>query len=59
MALENKEIDLHAIVDFRYKDQWIKETTVGRILLNEIMPDEIGYYKFPYFEEENTENCRR
>ena len=43
MAFENKEIDLHAIVDFRYKDQWIKETTVGRILLNEIMPDEIGY----------------
>ena len=43
LAFDNDAIGLHTIVDFKYNDQWIKETTVGRILFNQILPDEIRF----------------
>jgi DNA-directed RNA polymerase subunit beta' len=43
LAYENEEVELHAIVDFRYNGEWIKDTTIGRIFLNEVLPDEIGF----------------
>ena len=43
LALENKLVSLHADVDFKINNQWINNTTVGRILFNEIMPDIIPF----------------
>ena len=43
MAYENKAVGLHAIVDLRNKGQWIKKTTVGRIIFNSILPDDVDY----------------
>ena len=43
LAFENKLVSLHAKVDFRSDDGWIKDTTIGRILFNEIIPSEISF----------------
>ena len=43
MAYENKAVGLHAIVDLRNKGQWIKKTTVGRIIFNSILPNDVEY----------------
>ncbi len=44
MAFENNQVSLHAIVDFRDEDgEWIKDTTVGRIFFNEILPKEVRF----------------
>jgi len=44
LAFENKEVALHAIVDFRDDDEtWIKNTTVGRIFFNQILPQEVRF----------------
>ena len=43
MAYENKAVGLHAIVDVRHKGKWIKKTTVGRIIFNSILPEDVGY----------------
>ncbi len=43
LAYENKLVSLHAKVDFRSDDGWIKGTTIGRILFNEIIPNEIPF----------------
>ncbi len=42
VAYNLKHIDLHANVKVRYKGK-IMETTPGRVLFNEIVPDELGY----------------
>ncbi|MFB0516966.1 MAG: DNA-directed RNA polymerase subunit beta', partial [Candidatus Neomarinimicrobiota bacterium] len=44
LAWENHEVDLHAIVNFRYNGRWYKDTTVGRIIFNSIVPQELGYF---------------
>jgi len=44
LALENNEIDLHAIVDYRDGDKWVKNTTIGRILFNGILPENVDYF---------------
>ncbi len=43
LALENKTVDIHAIIHVRYHGKWQKNTTVGRVLLNDILPDEMDY----------------
>jgi DNA-directed RNA polymerase subunit beta' len=44
VAWENGEVDLHAIVNFRLNGEWYKDTTVGRIIFNSIVPPELGYF---------------
>ena len=44
LAFENAQVALHAVVDFRDDDgTWIKDTTVGRIFFNEILPHEVRF----------------
>ena len=43
MAYENKAVGLHAVVDLRNKGSWIKKTTVGRIIFNSILPQDVDY----------------
>ena len=43
LAYENKAVGLHAIVDIRHKGQWVKKTTVGRIIFNSILPDGVDF----------------
>ena len=42
IAHNDEKVDLHAIIKVRIKDQLV-ETTVGRVLFNEIVPDEVGF----------------
>ncbi len=44
LAVENDEIDLHAKVHFKFKDEWIKDTSIGRILFNNILPDGLEFF---------------
>jgi len=43
LALENKVVGLHAIINVRHNGEWIKNTTVGRVLFNSILPIEMDY----------------
>ena len=43
LAYENKAVGLHAIVDVRAKGKWVKKTTVGRIIFNSILPDDVDF----------------
>lgn len=43
LALENKVVGLHAIINVRHKGQWYKNTTVGRVVFNAILPEEMDY----------------
>ncbi|MCD6163072.1 MAG: DNA-directed RNA polymerase subunit beta' [candidate division Zixibacteria bacterium] len=45
-AQSMKEIDLHAIIKVRINDddKELLETTPGRVIFNEIIPDELGYF---------------
>ena len=43
LAFENKEIEIHSIVDFRLDEGWVKDTTLGRILYNQKLPQGIPY----------------
>lgn len=43
LALENKVVDLHAILNVRHKGKWYKNTTAGRVVFNSILPDEVDY----------------
>jgi len=50
IAYNEKAIDLHAAIKVRYpynekgeKGSFILETTVGRVIFNELVPDEAGY----------------
>jgi DNA-directed RNA polymerase subunit beta' len=43
LAYENKTVGLHSQINVRHKGQWHKNTTVGRVLFNSIMPDEMDY----------------
>ena len=44
LAYENKAVSLHAIVHARLNGQWQRDTTVGRILFNSIVPEGLPYY---------------
>ncbi|SVD44631.1 uncharacterized protein METZ01_LOCUS397485, partial [marine metagenome] len=43
LAYENKAVGLHAIVDVHHEGEWIKKTTVGRIIFNSILPEDVSY----------------
>lgn len=43
LAFENKAVDMHAIINVRHKGVWYKNTTVGRVIFNSILPDEMEY----------------
>ncbi len=43
LAYENKSVGLHAIVHLKHNGVWIKETTVGRIIFNSILPDDLEF----------------
>ena len=43
LAYENKAVGLHAIVHLKHNEKWIKDTTVGRIIFNSILPDDLEY----------------
>ncbi|MCK8825776.1 DNA-directed RNA polymerase subunit beta' [Fuchsiella alkaliacetigena] len=43
MAYENKVVDIQAKINYRLDGDWI-ETTVGRVLFNDILPDKIRFY---------------
>lgn len=42
MAYENNVITMQTKIKYKLDDEWI-DTTVGRILFNDILPDEIGF----------------
>ena len=44
LAWENGTVDLHAIVNFRLNGEWHRGTTVGRIIFNSVIPEEMGYF---------------
>ena len=44
MAYENKVVNMNAIINVRHKGQWQKDTTVGRVIFNAIMPEELEYF---------------
>jgi DNA-directed RNA polymerase subunit beta' len=43
LAYENKAVGLHAIVNVRYNGKWIKNTTVGRIIFNSVLPENLDF----------------
>ena len=43
LAYENKAVGLHAIVNVRHNGKWIKNTTVGRIIFNSILPEGVEF----------------
>ena len=43
MAYHNKYVSLHAKVKVRIPGQGLLETTVGRVIFNEVIPPELGY----------------
>ena len=44
LAVENKAISLHAKVHFRHSSGLVKDTTIGRIIFNSILPEGIEYF---------------
>jgi|TARA_Y100000310_G_scaffold305272_1_gene345241 DNA-directed RNA polymerase subunit beta' len=43
LAYENKSVHINAIINVRHNGKWYKDTTVGRVIINSILPDEVGY----------------
>lgn len=43
MAYENNALSLHATIKVRYQGE-ILETTIGRLIFNEVIPEELGYF---------------
>ena len=43
IAYNNKIVGLHARIKYKYQGTFI-ETTVGRVIFNQIVPDEMGFY---------------
>ena len=43
LAYENKSISMHAVINIRINSVWHKETTVGRVIFNSIIPEELEY----------------
>ncbi len=46
MAVDNDEMDVHAVVNFRLDGKLIKNTTVGRIIFNSILPEGMDYFNY-------------
>ncbi len=43
MAYRTKNSDLHALIKLRQDDGSLFETTIGRVIFNEVIPAELGY----------------
>ena len=43
MAYYNGIVDLHAMIKVRMEDKSLLETTLGRVIFNEVIPEAIGY----------------
>jgi len=43
LAYDAKAIDLHAKIKVRRKDGSLLDTTVGRVIFNSVIPEEVGY----------------
>ena len=43
LAYENRAVGLHAIVSVQHNGEWIKNTTVGRIIFNSILPKSVEF----------------
>ena len=43
LAYENKTVDVNATINVRHNGDWYKETTVGRVIINAILPEEMDY----------------
>tara|TARA_B100000315_G_scaffold230855_1_gene241660 strand:+ start:7038 stop:11309 length:4272 start_codon:yes stop_codon:yes gene_type:complete len=43
LANVNQSVDLHAIINVRFKGEWVKNTTVGRAIFNSILPEEFDF----------------
>jgi DNA-directed RNA polymerase subunit beta' len=43
LAWENSKATIHAIVNVRHNGKWYKNTTIGKILFNSILPEEMEY----------------
>lgn len=43
IAYENKAIHVNAIINVRHNGKWHKNTTVGRVIINSILPEEVKY----------------
>ncbi|MBT5115696.1 MAG: DNA-directed RNA polymerase subunit beta' [Candidatus Marinimicrobia bacterium] len=43
LAYENKAVGLHAIINVRHNGVWIKNTTVGRVIFNSILPEGLDF----------------
>lgn len=48
LAYETGKADLHAEIKVRYKDGKLLETTIGRLIFNEVLPEEIGYRNYVF-----------
>ena len=43
LAYENKSVDVNATINVRHNGDWYKETTVGRVIINAILPEGMDY----------------
>ena len=43
LAYENNVVDVNATINVRHNGLWQKETTVGRVIINAILPEEMDY----------------
>ena len=43
LAYENKSVDVNAIINVRHNGVWHNETTVGRVIVNSILTEEMSY----------------
>ena len=43
LAFENAEVGLHSYVDARLNGEWVEKTTLGRVIFNEKLPEEMPY----------------
>ena len=43
IAYNERAVDVHAIINVRVDGKMIEKTTVGRVLVNEFVPKEVGY----------------
>ena len=50
-AIDDEKISYHTIIDFYWKKNWIKNTTVGRVIFNDLMNGVLEDDSFPFFDK--------
>lgn len=51
LALEDDKVTFHTIIDFYWQKNWIKNTTVGRVIFNDLIQQILKDDTFPYFDK--------